>query len=354
MAKIGADYYPNIHSIEKIVREISKIVKIDDAIKLDFNGDPYKLYSDFKTSILGVNNFVVGGSMEQRRIERLHQIDIGALDREALFYNPVEVYKLACEINYVLNTVEDPYKRATSFKVLNNEMEMLLKKGFNLEEIKKDILLDNLLAFNEVDPSHIHTDFNEALVENALSTYNTLCKYDKKSPYYNIFEQYKNAVHEKDETLADKKMMQFKQQVKNYDLNMLRMYVYNRAISDILAGLMQLRYSLKENHSLDQISKVVKVKPSPYIKGQQPIDRRQFSEDLIKNVYNIATVQGECSLGDVFDLFKAVTRELKFEHRDLDAKACITYFADLLTFYKDLVDMESQSEMYYNADDERY
>ena len=215
MAKLGIDFFPNKQDIVGIIKNNLRNAKVDNSVRMNYSGDPYRLFVDHKRSLLGIGNFVVGGTLSERTAKKVEQIQNGQFKRDELLYNPVELYRLANEVNYTLNAEGAPQERFKAFKPLNFEMEVLTKWGANLEEVKMN-----------------------------------LRRYDRFSPYDKLLNMYADYVYETNPVISNKKEMVFNNEIAKFDTSMIKTYAYNKIMCEILKCLMRLRYATGKDSQL--------------------------------------------------------------------------------------------------------
>lgn len=332
MAELGIDYFPIKRDILGIVKNNIKKIKVDDGVKINLTGDPYELFLDHKKSMIGAGNFVVGGTLSERTAERLRKIQTGEYNRDELLYNPVELYRLANELNYTINAEGLVVERIKAFKPLNYEMETLVKKGANLEEVKLDLLLDNFLSFNNIEENHVNAEFNEILVDNAIETYGTLCRYDRFSPYTRLYKFYKDYLYEDNPDIQTRKAMMLDKEIERYDSNMIRTYAFDSIMCEILKSIMQLRYATNRDSYLDKFSGVEMRKGEFAFLNSQPVNRRQFSEKFVQDIYNLATLKETVSLNHFMNLYLSLMNSLKKQYPEINVQDCLEEFSIMLTF----------------------
>ena len=349
MAKLGIDFFLNKQDIVGIIKNNLRNAKVDNSVRMNYSGDPYRLFVDHKRSLLGIGNFVVGGTLSERTAKKVEQIQNGQFKRDELLYNPVELYRLANEVNYTLNAEGAPQERFKAFKPLNFEMEVLTKWGANLEEVKMNLLLDNFLAFNNIDENHINAEFNEHLVDNALDTYNTLCRYDRFSPYDKLLNMYADYVYETNPVISNKKEMVFNNEIAKFDTSMIKTYAYNKIMCEILKCLMRLRYATGKDSHLDEISGVER-REFEYGFCSNPVIRRQFGEGVVDDVYKLATMQKNVSLNELMHYYMSLIGAVQKNFPDINKKNYVEDFSILLTFFSTLKNKINKAQSGSNID----
>ncbi len=334
MAIIGADYYPKRSEIFEIVNNILKNVKFDDAIKLNSNDEPFKLFRNYKTGIVGINNFIVHSNLSEQVKNRLEQIRNGELDRRYMFYNPVDIYHLANEINYQLSVPRGEYISRQNFLILKGVMDDLVHRGANLEEVKKNILLDNLIAFNNKEDSYIGTSYNEYLMENAIETIETIERFDDESPYYKVLKLYREASLEHDPNLFNQKSKIANAEIAKCDPVMLKAFAFDKVACDILSCLVRLRYVTKSDKFLDTVSIVEKVEDK--YTHSEPILRRNYYESFIENIFNFVTMRGNIKYSEILQLFNNLLDSVGKNFRDVNIKEVKEEFMSALLLFSSL------------------
>ncbi len=331
----GMSCYPETFAIDIIMHNLenSKTKESFNLNTLISDGASDKfIINNYKQAILGEGNFIVGGNLAEKVEKKISKIKSNEFPREEyILYNPIEIYNLANELRFVSTSKAFEENKAEYSRLLNNELNSLSQRGANLEEVKKYILFDNLVYANKLNEGYYEREFVEQKVNSALRTVNTLSKFDKYSPYSNLFVKLYQATLQEDPLAykADDKLA--KREMVDFDSAMLKAYSLNKALCMIMKTLFVLRTYTKANENLDKISHVQTYKNDIY---STDIAVRIFNEEALSYISDISSREKKLSIKDIINFYVFISKTLKEISPESDILKSIDLFSTTITMHE--------------------